>query len=250
MAAASHDQQSQDRRARRVRLYRRRARAAAAPPSGGRDRAAHRRPPRRAGDARRCFRSSRRIALPTLVAIEGIDWRRRRPRPRLLRAAACHHPEGDQASSSPRRRRPRWSISRPTSGSPTRPPMRAGTATSTTRRSCSGRRSTAWSRSIATRSRRRGSSPIPAATPPARSFRSFRCSRPGDRSRRDRDRRQVRHDRRGRAAKEEMLFSEVSEGFHAYGVGHHRHMAELDQEFSLGRGPRGDRRASRRTSCR
>ncbi len=36
----------------------------------------------------------------------------------------------------------------------------------------------------------------------------------------------------GRAVKEEMLFSEVSEGFHAYGVGHHRHMAELDQEFS------------------
>jgi N-acetyl-gamma-glutamyl-phosphate reductase len=36
----------------------------------------------------------------------------------------------------------------------------------------------------------------------------------------------------GRAAKEEMLFSEVSEGFHAYGIGHHRHMAELDQEFS------------------
>ena len=40
----------------------------------------------------------------------------------------------------------------------------------------------------------------------------------------------------GRAAKEEMLFSEVSEGFHAYGVGHHRHMAELDQEFSLAAG--------------
>jgi N-acetyl-gamma-glutamyl-phosphate reductase len=37
----------------------------------------------------------------------------------------------------------------------------------------------------------------------------------------------------GRAAKESMLFSEVSEGFHAYGVGHHRHVAELDQEFSL-----------------
>jgi N-acetyl-gamma-glutamyl-phosphate reductase len=36
----------------------------------------------------------------------------------------------------------------------------------------------------------------------------------------------------GRAAREEMLFSEVSEGFHAYGVGHHRHMSELDQEFS------------------
>jgi N-acetyl-gamma-glutamyl-phosphate reductase len=39
----------------------------------------------------------------------------------------------------------------------------------------------------------------------------------------------------GRAAKEAMLF-EVSEGFNAYGVGHHRHMAELDQEFSLAAG--------------
>jgi len=40
----------------------------------------------------------------------------------------------------------------------------------------------------------------------------------------------------GRSAKEEMLFSEVSEGIHAYGVGHHRHMAELDQEFSKAAG--------------
>jgi N-acetyl-gamma-glutamyl-phosphate reductase len=40
----------------------------------------------------------------------------------------------------------------------------------------------------------------------------------------------------GRAAKEEMLFSEVSEGFHAYGVGRHRHMAEFDQELSLAAG--------------
>ena len=40
----------------------------------------------------------------------------------------------------------------------------------------------------------------------------------------------------GRSAKEAMLFSEVSEGFHAYGVGHHRHMAELDQEISLAAG--------------
>jgi N-acetyl-gamma-glutamyl-phosphate reductase len=28
----------------------------------------------------------------------------------------------------------------------------------------------------------------------------------------------------------------VSEGFNAYGVGHHRHMAELDQEFSAAAG--------------
>jgi N-acetyl-gamma-glutamyl-phosphate reductase len=40
----------------------------------------------------------------------------------------------------------------------------------------------------------------------------------------------------GRASKENMLFSEVSEGFHAYGVGEHRHMAELDQEFSAAAG--------------
>jgi len=40
----------------------------------------------------------------------------------------------------------------------------------------------------------------------------------------------------GRAARESMLFSEVSEGFNAYGVGRHRHMAELDQEFSLAAG--------------
>ena len=40
----------------------------------------------------------------------------------------------------------------------------------------------------------------------------------------------------GRAAKESMLFSEVSEGFHAYGIGHHRHMAELDQESSRAAG--------------
>lgn len=40
----------------------------------------------------------------------------------------------------------------------------------------------------------------------------------------------------GRAAKEANLFTEVSEGFHAYGVGSHRHMAELDQEFSKAAG--------------
>jgi N-acetyl-gamma-glutamyl-phosphate reductase len=40
----------------------------------------------------------------------------------------------------------------------------------------------------------------------------------------------------GRAAKEANLFTEVSEGFHAYGVGHHRHMAELDEQFSIAAG--------------
>ena len=36
----------------------------------------------------------------------------------------------------------------------------------------------------------------------------------------------------GRGAKEANLFAEVSEGFHAYSVGHHRHVAEMDQEYS------------------
>jgi N-acetyl-gamma-glutamyl-phosphate reductase len=40
----------------------------------------------------------------------------------------------------------------------------------------------------------------------------------------------------GRAAKEEMLFSEVSEGIHAYGVGKHRHTSELDQEYGKAAG--------------
>jgi len=40
----------------------------------------------------------------------------------------------------------------------------------------------------------------------------------------------------GRAAKEGMLFSEVSEGIHAYAVSGHRHMGELDQEFSKAAG--------------
>lgn len=40
----------------------------------------------------------------------------------------------------------------------------------------------------------------------------------------------------GRSAKEAMLFSEVSEGIHAYAATGHRHMGELDQEFSKAAG--------------
>ena len=36
----------------------------------------------------------------------------------------------------------------------------------------------------------------------------------------------------GRSPKESLLYTEVTEGIHAYGVGSHRHMGELDQEFS------------------
>ncbi len=40
----------------------------------------------------------------------------------------------------------------------------------------------------------------------------------------------------GRALRESLLFSEVAEGCSAYGVGRHRHMAELEQELSLAAG--------------
>lgn len=40
----------------------------------------------------------------------------------------------------------------------------------------------------------------------------------------------------GRSPKEGTLHSEVSEGFHAYNVAQHRHLAEFDQEFSLAAG--------------
>jgi N-acetyl-gamma-glutamyl-phosphate reductase len=40
----------------------------------------------------------------------------------------------------------------------------------------------------------------------------------------------------GRSAKEGMLHAEVSEGYHAYNVGRHRHLAEFDQEFAKAAG--------------
>ncbi|SLN45390.1 N-acetyl-gamma-glutamyl-phosphate reductase [Oceanibacterium hippocampi] len=40
----------------------------------------------------------------------------------------------------------------------------------------------------------------------------------------------------GRAAKEGMLFSEVGEGFSAYGIAGHRHMPEMEQELSVAAG--------------
>ncbi len=40
----------------------------------------------------------------------------------------------------------------------------------------------------------------------------------------------------GRAVKEAMLFGEVAEGMHAYGIGSHRHRPEIEQELSLAAG--------------
>lgn len=36
----------------------------------------------------------------------------------------------------------------------------------------------------------------------------------------------------GRSVKQNLLFTEVNEGVSAYGIGHHRHMAEIEQELS------------------
>ena len=76
-------------------------------------------------------------ALPKLVSIDGIDWAGAG-----LDLAFCALPHGTTQKvikdCSRRRRRPRWSISRPTSGLTTRQPMRAGTAMRTRRRSCRG----------------------------------------------------------------------------------------------------------------
>lgn len=36
----------------------------------------------------------------------------------------------------------------------------------------------------------------------------------------------------GRAEKQANLFTEIAEGFHPYGLGHHRHMPEIEQELS------------------
>lgn len=40
----------------------------------------------------------------------------------------------------------------------------------------------------------------------------------------------------GRSLREDMLFTEVSEGIHAYGIAHHRHTSEMEQEISTAAG--------------
>ena len=168
--AAKSSCQSEDRRSRRLRLHRLGTGAPAAAPSARRDRAAHGRPPGRAGDARGVS-----AVLAVQAAEARLDRKHRleegRARSRVLRAAACHHAEGDERSAGQGAEDQGGRSLAPTSGCTIPRPMRAGTATSITRRNCRRRRSTAWSRSTARRSRRRGSSPIPAATPPARSLR-------------------------------------------------------------------------------
>ena len=127
---------------------------------------------RRAGqEMRAVFPQFSPFKLPTLVSIESIDWKKA-----ALDLAFCALPHAttqkviERSSGQGAEDQGGRSLA-PTSGCTTRPPMRNGTATSITRRSCSARRSMAWSRCIAQRSRRRGLSPTPAATRAARSLR-------------------------------------------------------------------------------
>ena len=189
--------QSEDRRARRLRLYRLGAGAPAAAASARRDRAAHRRPPRRAGDG-----GGVSAVLALRRCRSCVDRRhrlgRRRARPDLLRAAACHHAEGDQAGFRGACPRPRWSTCRPTSGSPTLRAMRAGTATSTTRRSCSAQAIYGLVEVYRDEIKRAHLVANPGCyTTCAQLAADPAAAGQGDRSRRDRDRRQIRHDRRG-----------------------------------------------------
>ena len=193
---------------------------------------------RRAGqEMRDVFPQFAPYALPKLRLDRRHRLGRRRARSRLLRAAARHDAEGDQGSAGEgagdqgrrsvgrlpaRRYRRLCALVRPRAS-------RAGVAEGGGLRP--DRNLSARGQEGAARRQSRLLHDLRAA---CRSFRSCKAKAI--------DPDEIVIDAKsgmtgaGRAAKEEMLFSEVSEGFHAYGVGHHRHMAELDQEFSKAAG--------------
>ena len=140
----------------------------------GRDRAPHRRPAGRAGDA-----PGVSAVLPLCAAASAVDREHRlegrRPRPDLLRAAACHHPESSRADL----RR----ATRDQGGRPLRrfPAGRYRRLRPLVRPRASRARVAAARRLRPGRGLPRGDQPgrswwpIPDATPPAHSFRSSRC---------------------------------------------------------------------------
>ena len=157
---------------------------------------------RRAGqEMRAVFPQFSPFKLPKLVSIEEHRLEEGRARPRVLRAAARHHAEGDRAICSPRRRRPRWSTSPPTSGcrhrglcEVVRP--RAPRAEAAERGGVRpGRGLSRQDQEGAAGRQSRLLHELRAAAAHAA------AQGQGDRARRDRDRRQVRHDR-GRALRQ------------------------------------------------
>ena len=164
-------------------------------------------------------RSTRRCQRPTPSSWRSpTGWRRRR-----------------RATSS--RPVPRSSTRVPTSGSAIRPTIPAGTASSIRRRTCwpgpsTGCRSCigpSWPRWVA---RTSPSSAHPAAIPPRPSWRSRRSHVPGS-SRTSWWTPRAASRVPAATPSRTSTFSEVNESVSAYGIGGHRHVAEMEQELGL-----------------
>ena len=128
---------------------------------------------------------------------------------------------------------------------------RAGTSSSTPRRSSSRKRSTAC-REV-NRDKIRGARLV--ANPGC--YRHRGAARPAAAGRERRGRPRPSHRRRevgrerGRAqAEQNLMYSEASDNFTAYGVGGHRHRPEIRQGLAQARGTRGRPGCSSRTSRR
>ena len=192
---------------------------------------------RRAGQAmREVFPQFSPFDLPKLVSIEELDFKREKfdlifcALPHATTQKVIKDLLGQGAGDQGRR---------PVGGFPADAGRlcAAGTATSITRRNCRRKRCTVWSKSIAREIKKARLVANPGcyttcAQLPLIPLLKAKAIDPDE----------IVVDAKsgmtgaGRSAKEAMLFSEVSEGFNAYGVGHHRHMAELDQEFSKAAG--------------
>ena len=153
---------------------------------------------------------------------------------------------------------PRSSTSGPTSGCATRPTTRAGTASTTRGRTSWRPRSTACP-SCTAPSFGRSATPVrivgaPGCYPDGDAPRA-RAARPGGPDRRPRRGREERRLRRRPRAEARPTFSEVNESVKAYGIGGHRHVAEMQQELgaiggAAGRPAGANPGAPRSTSCR
>ena len=199
----------------------------------------------------RCFRNSRRSSCRSWCRSTASTGRR--PALDLVFCALPHATTQKviKRSAGARRRRPRWSICRPTSGCTTPRPTRSGTATSITRRSCRRRRSTAWSRSIGDDIKKARLVANPGCyTSCAQLAADAAAQGQGDRARRDRDRRQVRHDRGGAGGQggDAVLRSvgRLPRLWRRPSPAHGRARPGV----LAGRRARGDRDASRRIWCR
>ena len=178
------------------------------------------------------FPHLRHLDLPALTTHRRA--RLRRHRPRLLRPAARHEPGGDrQAAAEPQGRRPLRRLP------PARPRrLRALVRPSPPRARPAGRGGLRPDRVLPRRNPRRAAGRRHRLQRGDRPLRAAAAARrPGSIDPDD-----IIIDLAtgvsgaGRSPKEGMLHSEVSEGYHAYNVAKHRHLAEFDQEFARAAG--------------